>query len=242
MKNHKALRDLLGTLRKAIQEKKLTEQLIECATKRLAEIGHKEYNLEKFPPLPENTPSFVGSAGDKPDNLAEALLWKLGKWKVYKNFVENFKNKDFQVSPNGGIVFSAFAKHLQDKVNPIYDQHAIRALWTICEFTEIEQNKCKSLLFDKACNWKDTGSGDDGSCYLLFCEHIKSLCDGDKLSKEKLDRLLMPLGQAIKKSTKKSTSDDAQSSKTDYERFIALCNRDDRGGCDPDLESTSISS
>lgn len=221
MKNSKTLSDLIKALQEAVHGNKLTGQVVEDATKTLTVLGHKEYDFEKFPVL-TTTSSFKGSVGDTPDSLAEALLWKLGKWEVYKTYVENFNNKELKVSSKGGVVFSAFAKHLQDKNNnPIYDQHAIRALWAISVFSNDEKEKCKSLLFDGSSHWKHAGSGDDGSCYALFVRHMKSLCEVNNVSSEKLDRLLMPLGQAIKKDTriKKGT----KSSDTDHDRFSDLC-------------------
>lgn len=220
MKNSKTLTDLIKALQGAAHCNTLSEQMVNDATTMLVALGHKAYDIDKFPVL-TGTSSFNGSVGRAPQNLAEALLWKLGKWNVYNTFVENFNEKDLQVSTKGGVVFSAFAKHLQDKTNPIYDQHAIRALWAICDFSDEEKSKCKALLFDGAGKWKDAGSGDDGSCYTIFVRHIKSLCSNGQLSSEKLDRLLMPLGQAIKKASRADKQ--TKNGKADYERFSALC-------------------
>lgn len=218
MKDGKTLAELIGDLQRAVRNKKLTSQVIDEAKGQLTDLGFKQYDLKKFPKL-AGTASFGGEISSSPQSLAEALLWKLGKWTTYQTFVRNFNDKSLKVSSKGGVVFSAFAKHLQDNGNPIYDQHAIRALWAICQFTNEESRKCKSLLFDGRENWKDAGSGDDGSCYEIFVNYVRALCDDKKLSNDDLDRLLMPLGQAIKKETKNG----ARSTQSEWERFKKLC-------------------
>lgn len=198
MHESKTLSELVRALQKAVQNRELNADTLDQAITKLAQLGYKEYDSEKFPGL-SNTASLQASVGDAPQTLAEALLWKLGKWKVYKSFVENYKNKELKVSPDGGVVFSAFTKHLQDNDKPIYDQHAIRAIWAIGSLNETEEKKFESLLFDRTKKWKDAGSGDDGSCYELFVKHINVLCTNNGIKHAQLDRLLMPLGQAIKK-------------------------------------------
>lgn len=218
MKDGKTLADLIGCLQSSVANKKVTLQVIDDAKGQLSDLGFKQYDLKKFPKL-SGTASFSGGVSTSPQSLAEALLWKLGKWTTYQTFVRNFIDENLQVSSRGGVVFSAFAKHLQDNENPIYDQHAIRALWAICKFTEEESQKCKSLLFDGRNNWKDAGSGDDGSCYVIFVNYVREICDDEELSNDDLDRLLMPLGQAIKKETKNG----ARSPQSEWERFKNLC-------------------
>ncbi len=216
MSNNKALSELIGEIRQAIQINKLT---VEAAT-RLGELGYKGYDLDKFPQLSDMS-SVNDKIGESPESLAEAFLWKLGKWKAYKIFVQNYNDKTSKVSSRGGVIFSAFAKHLQDNNNPIFDQHTIRALWAICSFSDSQQEKCKSFLFNRSSNWKGSGSGDDGSCYELFVSHIASLCKNNDISSMDLDHLLMPLGQAIKKCTKSKKG--RKSPESDYERFCSMC-------------------
>jgi hypothetical protein len=175
-------------------------------------LGFKLYDEKQFPPLIDSD-KFVDSSRDSPSNLAEALLWKLGKWKSYKRFAANYAAKS-PVPTKQDVVFFAFAKHLKDRGNPIYDQHSIRALWAICgNLNDEEKIKCKSLLFDGNDVWKPSGSGRDTiACYELFVRHINNVVntdDGPSLSE--IDRLLMPLGQAIKKHTKT------------YAEFHSLC-------------------
>lgn len=216
----KNMNELIAKLKMTIAQKKLTNKEIDNAIETLSELGHNTYDRNKFPAL-ENTDSFDGEIGSTPRTLAEALLWKLGKWPTYKTFVENYKTENLEVSNKGGIVFSAFAKHLQNNDFPIYDQHAIRSIWAICELKEKDQALCKSLLLDTSDAWKQAGSGDDGLCYKLFIEQVESICKDNKVSHSELDMLLMPLGQAIKKETraKKKIKD----SKSDFQRFSELC-------------------
>lgn len=215
---NKSMENLINHLQVNVKEKKIDGKLIASAISYLVDLGYEPYDKEKFPTL-VNTESFNSTIGSTPENLAEALLWKLGKWPVYKTFVENYKNDDLEVSSTGGVVLSAFAKHLHDNDRPIYDQHAIRAIWAICELDEKEQALCKNLLVKKSGEWKDTGSGDDGSCYQLFVSWIKKICTENNLDHRDWDTLLMPLGQALKKSTRTKKTD-----KSDYQNFIDICN------------------
>lgn len=221
MTKTRTLGSLLHALQKSIANQSLTSEVLQKTIRELVDLGYSQYDTEKFPPL-SDTADFDPDVGDSPQNLAEALLWKLGKWKAYKTFVQNYNNRELDVNANGGVVFSAFAKHLQNNENPIYDQHAIRALWAICEFSTNEERRCKSLLFDGNQNWRATGSGDDGSCYRLFVQRITILCEQNRLSSKELDGLLMPLGQAIKKHTKGQKNSPVQKM-NDYQRFRALC-------------------
>lgn len=219
MGESKPLYDLVRKLQGVIEEGMLDKKVIDNSVRELIALGYKAYDKGKFPPL-ENTYKFEGKIFNTPTNLAEALIWKLGKWKAYTSFVENYNNKELKVTKKGGVVFSAFAKHLQDNRNPIYDQHAIRAIWAICKLNKDECERCHSLLFDRSGKWKNTGSGDDGSCYELFVKYIDELSVKNDLSNEELDRLLMPLGQAIKKATK--TRKHGNFNETDKDRFDLL--------------------
>jgi hypothetical protein len=86
-----------------------------------------------------------------------------------------------------------------------------------------EQNLCKALLLDKSGAWKQAGSGDDGSCYKLFVDRIKLICNKNGVTHRELDVLLMPLGQAIKKETRTKTK--VKDAKSDFQRFENLCGR-----------------
>jgi len=211
MTRESPLGKLIARLQQHISEDGLDQAAIAQATKELADLGYR-YDEDSFPRL-VGTEDFGHRIPDTPRDLAEALLWKLGKWKAYKQFCENFAAEQ-PVPGKNDVVFHAFARHLKNKDNPIYDQHAIRSLWAIVgTLTRDESVKCRSLLFNTKNQWKESGTGKHAvDCYLLFVEkinHLTSAANG--ASKSELDRLLMPLGQAIKKSTKT------------YSEFSALC-------------------
>lgn len=195
------LEDLIAGLQKAIARGRINKGAVENAIKALAKLGY-QYDDKRFPTL-RGTENFVDRSCENPSNLAEALLWKLGKWQSYKNFAANYTNDDAKPT-NQNVVFFAFARHLKDKKNPIYDQHAIRALWAICgNLTANERKKCKTLLFDGEGKWKQVGSGGAAiECYELFVRHIHDLVPlNNNVTMSEIDSLLMPLGQAIKKLT-----------------------------------------
>lgn len=206
-----SLQNIVVALQTATANGQLTKQTVDTAIKNLSGLGY-EYDNKQFPAL-VNTENFTDASGETPSNLAEALLWKLGKWKSYKKFCANYMNNNAKATKQD-VVFFAFARHLKDKNNPIYDQHAIRALWAICgDFTEEESKKCKSVLFNRKDKWKQTGSGGDAiECYELYRKHIDDLVAvNNGATKAQIDRLLMPLGQAIKKET------------DSYGKFCSLC-------------------
>jgi hypothetical protein len=198
-----SLKQIILDLQEAISDpnNKLTKYTVVEKTAELDGLGYK-YDFDKFPVLLDAN-QYADTSGDTPATLAEALLWKLGKWKSYKNFVSQYIDNDAEPSQKG-VVFFAFAKHLQDSQNPIYDQHALRALWSIClNLDAAHKNQCKSLLFKKDGTWKPAGEGvDTVNCYNIFVDFVGRLTAVEGgLTKRDLDCLLMPLGQAIKKKT-----------------------------------------
>jgi len=207
-----ALKDLIKSLQKSVNEEGMTSDFILKATKKLQEIDSKySYNHDRFPIL-ENTNSFEDKSNNSPSNLAEALLWKLGKWKDYKKFVQQYSD-DSSKPKETDVVFYAFARHLKDPKKPIYDQHAIRAIWAICHkaFSQDEKMKCKKLLLNKNEKWKPAGSGKHAiQCYSIFIKYIDEI-EKSQASKREIDLLLMPLGQALKLHSK------------NYKEFSNLC-------------------
>lgn len=193
------LRKLISDIQKAVKNEAMTSKFVLEGTDKLSYLGF-QYDYDTFPSL-LNTESFVDESGDTPKNLPEALLWKLGKWKSYKKFCAQFSDDNVQPT-NTDVVFYAYAQHLKDKSNPIYDQHAIRALWAICgELNNEEKSKCKHLLMNMSDEWKEAGSGGNAvDCYKIFLKHLDEILKGGS-SKEEIDRLLMPLGQAIKRNS-----------------------------------------
>jgi hypothetical protein len=206
-----SLRELIAVLQRAVAGGGINREALKHAVNCLSELGYR-YDSELFPDI-ENMEGCTDSIGKSPSNLAEALLWKLGKWKSYRKFT------GFYAGTRSGptqtdVVFYAFARHLKDRSNPIYDQHAMRALWAICgNLTGTETSRCKSILFNGHDKWKKAMSGPATiKCYATFTMHIRTLMIGEPgPSLTEVDRLLMPLGKAIKKTT------------TTYAEFRQLC-------------------
>ncbi len=205
-----SLPELIASLQKSVSSGGMTSAIVAKSIKELATLGH-QYDYDTFPKL-ENTEDFIDDSGETPRNLAEALLWKLGKWKSYKKFAMQYSQENSQPTDTD-VVFFAFAKHLKNQNNPIYDQHAIRAMWAICSnLTEDEKAKCKRLLMNTKEEWKEAGSGSSAvNCYNIYVRHLNDMVKAGATKRE-IDLLLMPLGQALKKSTR------------NFRKFSALCN------------------
>jgi len=219
MKDSENLRTLVQSLQDLIKEDKLSGEAVKKKTDRLAKLGNP-YRANLFPELQANA-NFRSVVGAAPNSLAEALLWKMGKWNAYKEFVNNYDNTG-SLTKKTDVVFSAFARHLKDSANPIYDQHVLRAMWAInTNFETQEKEKCKVTLIkskgkDKG-NWKPTLSGGETiECYNLYVKHLNKLTKSD-LSNSVLDRLLMPLGQALKTTA------------NSYKEFQSVCGWDSNG-------------
>ena len=193
--NSIALKRIIKDLRSSsLDESKIIE-----STKELEKIGYK-YNSDKFPEL-INTKDFVCASADSPTNLAEALIWKLGRWKIYQDFIKNYHDEKTEPEKTN-VVLYAFAKHLKNPdETPIYDQHVIRALWAIDTSLSDEEDKLKSLLIGKNDKWKDNASGEFAiERYCLYLDRLQKIKkESQGVILKDIDRLLMPLGQAIKK-------------------------------------------
>jgi len=193
------LKGLISELRDAHRQRSLTAARISEAVENL-EHHRFGYDDVKFPPL-RNTKSMLNEISEGPRTLAEALLWKLGKWPAYKNFVEFHRGDGTKPTDPQSVVFAAFALHLKDETNPIFDQHSLRALWAICAFarSSAEFQACKAFLVDAKGKWKAAGSGKESvECYHLFTKHLVRVQEQTRVSLREIDRLLMPLGRAIK--------------------------------------------
>lgn len=204
---------VVSSLQDGIRQQSLNSDVVEAATKTLADIGY-QYDASIFPELKTDA-EFSSTVGSQPSNLAEALLWKMGKWNVYKDFANNYQ-KNSSLTKQTNVVFAAFAKHLRDRTNPIYDQHALRAMWAINTSLESqEKEQCKAALFKSKGKekekWKATLSGRETiTCYNLYVSKLNTLSNSG-LSMSTLDKLLMPLGQALKINC------------SNYEEFTKLC-------------------
>lgn len=200
MPQKQQLKNIVSKLRQHVQANTLDVNAVQSATDDLAKLGYC-YDAQLFPPLP--TQNWAAPSHTTPQSLAEALLWKMGKWKIYKSFAEHYE--DTSSKPKNDVVFYAFAKHLQDPKKPIYDQHSLRAILAVdTNLASRERALCRSLLFKKDGNWKPIISGSksfDG--YTIYVQRVKELEKGGA-SLDALDKLLMPLGQALKDSVKNS--------------------------------------
>lgn len=220
------MKSLIAMLQIQIAGASLSSQNIDDAISLLRRFGYKAYDEKKFPALRTNHEYGQQSTRyedlerqNSPTTLAEAMLWKLGKWNAYKSFVRNYYKPELLVANEGGVVMTAFAKHLQNQTNPIYDQHAVRSLWAIAPLNEVEFVACKSFLIDGKGYWKESGSGQSAvACYELFVKHTSNICERNSVSLRKLDHLLMPLGQALK-----IVTGEKNKGKTDFEEFKAIC-------------------
>ena len=97
--------ELVSKLQQSVDEGGMTSEFVSSAIKDLKEFGC-EYDYDTFPRLVD-TEQFSDKSGETPANLAEALLWKLGKWKSYKKFAKQFA--DEKSTPNNDdVVFYAF--------------------------------------------------------------------------------------------------------------------------------------
>jgi hypothetical protein len=204
------LSKLTADLRSRFTAGELTAKSIADATVTLAQLKYS-YNAKKFPTLCQTPPppALVGT----PQTLAEALLWKLGKWPAYRSFAAFYNAESTSPRPTHSV-FDAFALHLKDQERfPIFDQHSLRAVWGICDLSTSEHEFCKSFLVEDSGRWKAAGSGKAGpECYRLFKTYLNAIRRQDpSLTLPGIDRLLMPLGQALKKVTR------------NYAAFCKLC-------------------
>jgi hypothetical protein len=119
------LEKIVTTLRDLIQKCTLDADAYQSATTKLAEQNYG-YNA-KFPPLILSNFSWSSLRLGAPETLAEALLWKRGRWNIYKTFVNYYSNPSI-LSKSIDTVFFAFAKHLQDsKLQYAIDIHSARS-------------------------------------------------------------------------------------------------------------------
>lgn len=212
------LKQIIGDLQRGVSQGRLTRELVVAKTAELQSI--RRYDTSTFPEL-AGTMKFPVHHNNRPANLAEAFIWKLTKWPEYRQFVDYFeraKQGDTSRPAGTDVVFHAFALHLADPGHPIFDQHALRALWAICTtFTVDDHAKCRSALIKKkgksTGEWKGRVEGHYAEdCRTLFTGHLQRFAASAKgLTLKELDRLLMPLGQAIKASA------------ANYGEFRALC-------------------
>jgi hypothetical protein len=95
-KRRRERQELLGSiisdLRRAIGKRSLDRPAVGDACRALENVNENyRYDDGAFPQLTD-THQFVMNVGCTPANLAEAMLWKLGRWKAYKKFAANYKD------------------------------------------------------------------------------------------------------------------------------------------------------
>jgi hypothetical protein len=182
------------------------------------------FDGDKFPSLYKTRiGSYEHDVRPRPSTLAEALLWKMGKWDVYKTFVSDYLgNTERDLDDHDAVVFFAFARHLGDYNLPIFDQHSARAIWVVSQHTwgsskNIPWSDNASdydgwsgdlyfhFLMRQKGSWKSNGDGDTSvACLNSFYDEVSFICHASGLSHDELDKLLMPLGQALKDYTSRS--------------------------------------
>ncbi|NIT55035.1 MAG: hypothetical protein GWN00_01945 [Aliifodinibius sp.] len=194
------LRSIISNIKNAIRLKSLDHDFLSRCRRELQALGY-EYNSNLYPRL-SHTERFSVSVDDSPNNLAEALLWKLGKWNIYRKFVGYYEN-DRSMPTTSDFILYAFAKHLKNNSNAIVDQHTIRAMWAIDDsLTKEEIYACRKFLMNKKGQWRAGGSGKSGLiCYHAYMKFVENLEKGGADIRE-YDRLLMPLGKALKDKAK----------------------------------------
>jgi hypothetical protein len=116
-----------------------------------------------------------------------------------KNFISHYSGSENNLESD--IVYFAFAQHLKNKLNPIVDQYTIRAMWLVnTDLTDAEKESCKRYLMDdKKGKWKKSGSGNTAKECLKLYQKFISYLQRKTIDIDKIDKLFMPLGKAIKK-------------------------------------------
>lgn len=137
------------------------------------------YDANKFPEV-DYSAIAKGCSTDRPSTLAEAMIWKLGRWSAYVRFRKNFQAASPEPTSTDVVLF-AFSKHLKDPDNnPIYDQHVVRALWAITREKGMK-HKLQSLLFHQNGKWKESSSGKTAiCCYHWYVNTLRGLLGASK--------------------------------------------------------------
>lgn len=130
------------------------------------------------------------------EKLLYSVLWKngdLGKEKHITDGVLGIRDNQ-EIKNEKGLVFYHFGKHLQNKTNPIIDQHVIRA-FQLYEASESDLEHIDKILK------KETLSSKDKATFLRYVEwqNKHRLKDKDPIAfTYYLDRLLFGLGKSVK--------------------------------------------
>src|SRR4051812_5522427 len=82
------LKRIISRLQRAVANGGITRTLLKSTSIELSKLRHS-YRHDKFPRLGDMS-NIEATLADSPSSLAEALLWKMGKWQAYKSFVGNY--------------------------------------------------------------------------------------------------------------------------------------------------------
>lgn len=123
-----------------------------------------------------------------------SVLWKNGDLGKEKHITDGIiGNRDnVRVTDEKGLVFYYFGKHLNQKINPIIDQHVIRAFML---YKNGNKENCEKILSKK------TVSAKDKEICLEYINWQKDRLDkkaDPEMFSYHLDRLLFGLGKSIK--------------------------------------------
>jgi hypothetical protein len=130
------------------------------------------------------------------EKLLYSIIWKngdLGKEKhITDGVLATRENKE--IKNEKGLVFYQFGKHLEDKNNPIIDQHVVRA-FSVYEACQSDIEQINNILKKETINAKDK---DVFSRYFKWQSKHKLKASDPIEFTYYLDRLLFGLGKSIK--------------------------------------------
>jgi hypothetical protein len=223
------LSKLVSSIRKRLKgEASIVEEQIDAWRKQLKKIDKSyRYEAKKYPDLKKGRIDFPKEPKKDenfPQNPAEALLWKQGDWLKYRKFLKWGSSKETP-NPPARIVQYAFALYLKDMDGgrPIFDQHSLRALWAIRRKGRKKNGAqcCYKYLLSDEGSWKGTpGSGSPVASYDWYRKELEEIVNIVPIDlRNDFDKLLMPLGKALKKLSKPPTNWRI----TVYEEFLYLC-------------------
>ena len=218
------VKDIIRQLRDGMEDGLTADDIEDSINKINNHLPRQyHYNCKKFPALKRTKHLSMGSIVT-PQSVAEAYIWKQGKWKEYGKFVGWYYYPDAK-PPKDRIVMYAYAKHLRDPSLPIFDQHALRSLWAISDVLWAARlDPCKDyLVVAKTNNWKDSGNSRTSAllCYRLFCAEFIATRAANNISQYRFDQLLWSLGKALKSISKTHTGGRGN----DYDEFCDIIGR-----------------
>jgi hypothetical protein len=130
------------------------------------------------------------------EKLLYSIIWKngdLGKEKhITDGVLATRENKE--IKNEKGLVFYQFGKHLKDKINPIIDQHVVRA-FSLYEACESDIENINKILKKETINAKDKHVF---SRYVKWQSKHKLKVSNPAEFTYYLDRLMFGLGKSVK--------------------------------------------